>query len=59
MNISNSTVKAFSGLAISLEQAQRQFGNKHKNDVPPDGDYIGKMWLTPEEHAKQKSAKDK
>jgi len=59
MNISNSTVKAFSGFAISLDQAQRQFGNKHQNDVPPDGDYIGKMWLTPEEHAKQKSANDK
>lgn len=59
MNLEKSIGKRFSGLAISLDQAQRQFGNKHKRDVPPDGDYIGKMWLTPEEHAKQKSANDK
>ena len=59
MNLEKSISKRFSGLAISLDQAQRKFGNKHKNDVPPDGNYIGKMWLSPEEHAKQKSANNK
>lgn len=57
MNTSKTTHTAFSGFAFSLEHAQRL--NAKKTDSRSDcikENFIGKMWLSPEEHAKLKES---
>ena len=57
MNTIKTTHRAFSGFAVSIERAQRL--NAKKTDSRSDcikENFIMKMWLSPEEHAKQKES---
>lgn len=60
MNTSKTTHMAFSGFAVSLERAQRLNAKKtdSRYDKPADN-FIGKMWMSPEEHAKLKKSESK
>ena len=53
------TGKAFIGLACSLGESQKRYSNGRKKYVVLKEEFIGPMWMSPEEHRKMKESSNK